>query len=247
MSIADPRESVVRTLVRWFSTTPLRYEVAALAVAVAALVGLAFAAFFSSHLSFILFYPAIVRVALVERLGPGGLGTLLSTASAQYFPLGPTHSSPFTLAGAMNGVAWFSTTGVAIAALTQSVRRQAGLQQQTEHSLKLFRTLIDQSNDAVEVVDPETLRFLDINERACKDLGYSREELLSRTVVDINADVDEWIRARVLEKLKDSGFLVVQAVHRRKDGSTFPVETSLRYIRRLYRHPCPRHYRAQAS
>jgi PAS domain S-box-containing protein len=42
---------------------------------------------------------------------------------------------------------------------------------QARHSLELFRSLIDQSNDAVEVVDPETLRFLDVNEKACKDLG----------------------------------------------------------------------------
>ena len=41
----------------------------------------------------------------------------------------------------------------------------------------MFRTLVDQSNDAIKVVDPETLRFLDVNEKACSALGYSREEL----------------------------------------------------------------------
>jgi PAS domain-containing protein len=44
-----------------------------------------------------------------------------------------------------------------------------------DRSLRLFRTLIDQSNDAVEVVDPETLSFLGVNEKACRDLGYARE------------------------------------------------------------------------
>src|SRR6266700_4198511 len=82
--------------------------------------------------------------------------------------------------------------------------------------------LIDQSNDAVEVVDPETLRFLDVNEKACKDLGYSREELLAMTVFDINPNVDESTRAKVEERLRESGFVVRQGVHRRKDGSTFP-------------------------
>jgi PAS domain-containing protein len=55
--------------------------------------------------------------------------------------------------------------------------------------LKLFRTLIDNSNDAVEVVDPATLRFLDVHEKACKDLGYTREELLALTEYDIDRDV----------------------------------------------------------
>src|SRR6202521_3926782 len=48
----------------------------------------------------------------------------------------------------------------------------------TIRELKLFRTLVDQSNDSVLVVDPETLRFLDANEKACVRLGYSREEFL---------------------------------------------------------------------
>src|SRR5579862_2765735 len=97
-------------------------------------------------------------------------------------------------------------------------------------ALELFRTLIDQSNDAVEVVDPETLRFLDVNEKACKDLGYTREELLAMTVFDIDPGVDRAVHARVLQELRDSGFVMLQAEHKRKDGSKFPVETSLRLV-----------------
>jgi PAS domain S-box-containing protein len=103
-------------------------------------------------------------------------------------------------------------------------------QKQAEHDLRLFRTLIDQSNDAVEVVDPDTLRFLDVNERACKDLGYTREELLAMTVFDINPGVDESSRAEVTERLRQSGFVILEGVHQRKDGTLFPVETSLRYV-----------------
>ena len=58
---------------------------------------------------------------------------------------------------------------------------------QRENALALFRSLIDGSNDALEVIDPVTQRFLDVNEKACRDLGYSREELLSLTVLDIDA------------------------------------------------------------
>ncbi len=99
-----------------------------------------------------------------------------------------------------------------------------------DRSLKLFRTLIDQSSDAVEVVDPKTLRFLDVNDKACKDLGYQREELLSMKVSDIDLAVDEACRITVIEKLLNSGFMVKEAIHRRKDGSCFPVETSLKYV-----------------
>jgi len=97
----------------------------------------------------------------------------------------------------------------------------------SERALKLFRTLIDQSNDAVEVIDPETKSLLDVNEKACKDLGYTREELLSLTVYDLDPNAREACHAA---ELRDAGPVVKRTVHRRKDGSTFPVETSLKYV-----------------
>ena len=103
-------------------------------------------------------------------------------------------------------------------------------QKEAERSLKLFRTLIDKSNDAVEVVDPETLRFLDVNDKSCWDLGYSREELLTMTVLDIDPQVNESVRRHTLERLRRTGFILREGIHRRKDGSTFPVEISMKLV-----------------
>jgi diguanylate cyclase (GGDEF)-like protein/PAS domain S-box-containing protein len=99
-----------------------------------------------------------------------------------------------------------------------------------EENLKLFRMLIDQSNDAIQVVDLETMRLLDVNERACSSLGYTREELLSMSVYDIDPTVDEPVRAKVGDALRKSGFVIFQSLQRRKDGSTFPVEISMKYV-----------------
>ncbi len=107
---------------------------------------------------------------------------------------------------------------------------------QSDHSLRLFRALIDQSNDAVEVVDPETLRFLDVNEKACTDLGYTREELLSMTVFDINLNRDEAEHEKAVANARDAGYAIMQVIHRRKDGSTFPVEISLKCVQMERRH-----------
>jgi PAS domain S-box-containing protein len=101
---------------------------------------------------------------------------------------------------------------------------------QAEQSLKVFRELVDQSNDAIEVIDPHTFRFIDINGRACSDLGYSREELLSMKVYDIDPNVDESLYLRVMDELRKSGSTVLESLHRRKDGSTFPVEVSVKYV-----------------
>jgi PAS domain S-box-containing protein len=100
----------------------------------------------------------------------------------------------------------------------------------TEESMALFRKLIDGSNDAIEVVDPITLHFLDINEKACLDLGYHREEMLTMTVYDIDPLLDASVHTRMEQKMRESGFVIMESQHRRKDGSTFPVEINVKYI-----------------
>jgi len=110
-------------------------------------------------------------------------------------------------------------------------RKQAeDARRQSEESLSLFRTLIDRSSDSIKVVDPDTLRVLDANQQACTEHGFTREELLSRTVFDLDPTVDHNEHLRRIKQLRKSGSLIREGVHVRKDGSTFPVEISIRLI-----------------
>ena len=100
-----------------------------------------------------------------------------------------------------------------------------------EADLKLFRVLIESTVDAIHVVDPKTARFIDVNESACKSLGYTRSEMLDKTVMDVTVGVDfERFLAnnRLMEK---TGHATVDSVRRRKDGATFPTEVSLSLIK----------------
>ncbi len=102
---------------------------------------------------------------------------------------------------------------------------------QAEEALTLFRALIDRAGDAIEVVDPETGRFLDVNEKACLVHGYTREEYLSLTVADVNPAGSARPWSEFAEELRQAGFVSVEGQHRRKDGSLFPVEVHVNYIR----------------
>jgi PAS domain S-box-containing protein len=96
-------------------------------------------------------------------------------------------------------------------------------------SLILFRHLIDRSNDALEILDSATLRFVDVNERACHDLGRSRDELLSLTIRDIDPFVNQ-IAEDLAKQFAETGLITFESHHRRKDGSLFPVEVSVKRV-----------------
>ncbi|MBI1175487.1 MAG: PAS domain S-box protein [Sideroxydans sp.] len=102
--------------------------------------------------------------------------------------------------------------------------------QHTEEYLLLFRTLLDNSSDAIEVLDPATSGFLDVNETECRELGYSREELLSMTIENVDPTFTPELKKAIVGQVRQSGSMQLESVHRRKDGSTFPVEVSTKLV-----------------
>ena len=100
-----------------------------------------------------------------------------------------------------------------------------------EAELKLFRTLVDQANDSFLVIDPETGRVLDVNEQGYQARGYSREEFLALRVFDIDPMLRPDEFRKINEELRTKNVWTLQGVNRRKDGSTFPVEVNLKYVK----------------
>ncbi len=103
-------------------------------------------------------------------------------------------------------------------------------QKRTEAGLRLFRTLIDRSNDVIAVVDPATAHIIDANDCACRNLGYSRDELMALTVFDVVVGLDQAAFESVNTRLRASRHLTLEGEHRRKDGAIYPVESSLSLI-----------------
>ena len=98
-----------------------------------------------------------------------------------------------------------------------------------EAQIKLFRTLIDSAPDEIHVVDPATLRIIDANESAWGKLGYTREELLALRAQDIDTSDPDMHRMAGAPPLND-GAATFETCHRRKDGGTYPVEVTIRYV-----------------
>ncbi len=94
-----------------------------------------------------------------------------------------------------------------------------------------FRNLMDQSGEAILVIHPASGRFLDVNHTAARVLGYSREDMLELSLNHIEVALPltpanawhDWV-----ESVRGgSEALTLEGVHRRKNGTRFPVEISV--------------------
>lgn len=105
----------------------------------------------------------------------------------------------------------------------QMVARRREAEQSFRESEERLRSLIESAPDAVFVHDLAG-RIRQVNKTACAGLGYDRETLLGMRVqeLEVGATASELIS--LWEKVFRSSMVSLEGVHRRRDGTTFPVE-----------------------
>ena len=101
-----------------------------------------------------------------------------------------------------------------------------------EEKLQIFKNLIERSNDFIFAVEPKWGRFMDANKKACDSLGYTQKEFLNTvTMKNIDESIpDDSSWHKLIQILKDKGDIVKEAQYKRKDGTKFFVETSLKLV-----------------
>ncbi len=132
-----------------------------------------------------------------------------------------------------------------IADLEQLIKKQSGSiltstqdlsacgedKEQLEQSRNRYRKLFNYANDAMFVISldqnsPDYGYFSDVNNVACKRLGYTREEMLQMTPFDISHD-KAFAQSNQLEvRLNKDNNATFQTTYIKKDGSKLPVEIS---------------------
>lgn len=112
-----------------------------------------------------------------------------------------------------------------------AVVRDISERKKKEEDLLLFQSLINRSNDAMMIVDPQTGQYLYVNDEACASLEYSRDELLAMRVKDIEAVLtDDFSWYRQAERMRKMNNMILEGSYRRKNGTLFPVEVSVKFI-----------------
>jgi diguanylate cyclase (GGDEF)-like protein/PAS domain S-box-containing protein len=101
----------------------------------------------------------------------------------------------------------------------------------SEEALRRFRASMDMSDDMILLVDRKTMRFIDVNEAVCRNLGYSRAELLQMTPDEILPTTRPQLERAYDEMIATGATQQMRSAYRCKGGSTLPFESRRRVMR----------------
>lgn len=92
--------------------------------------------------------------------------------------------------------------------------------------------IVDNSINEIYVVDAQSLKFIKANKGACKNLGYSMDELSRLTPLDLSPEMDRKTIEALLAPLSRGEIdqQVFETTARRKDGSLYPVEIHVQFM-----------------
>ncbi|MCX8150255.1 MAG: PAS domain S-box protein [Candidatus Bathyarchaeota archaeon] len=96
-------------------------------------------------------------------------------------------------------------------------------------SEKRYRAILEHAAEAVFVHDLSG-NLIDVNQQACKNLGYTKEELLALHISDVDPAAPK-LGAVFWPKTLAGEAVTFESLHRRKDGSVFPVEVNMTTIK----------------
>ena len=106
---------------------------------------------------------------------------------------------------------------------------EAELSQQAMEASSRLGAIVDQSINEVYIFSRGSLKFIQVNKGALRNLGYGWDELSEMTPYDIKPEYSEQdFRAAIAPLLSgELKQLFFETIHQRKDGSTYPVDVRL--------------------
>jgi PAS domain S-box-containing protein len=112
-----------------------------------------------------------------------------------------------------------------VMAIIVDISERKKSEQTIDHWFEVF----NESLNEIYIFDVESFVFINVNRGAQLNLGYTMEELNQMSVLDIKTDLSQESFQKLISPLVDKTREKVdfETIHRRKDGSAYPVEVHL--------------------
>jgi PAS domain S-box-containing protein len=105
--------------------------------------------------------------------------------------------------------------------------------------LQHFEYLTQYANDIILLSD-KNMRIIEVNDRASMSYGYTGDELIQMNLRDLREAETQSLLEQQLRQAEEQDGVIYETMHKRKDGTKFPVEVSARLIdiqgKKFYQH-----------
>jgi PAS domain S-box-containing protein len=177
----------------------------------------------------------VMRVATSPGPGGGLLRRLVLPAILAPVLLGLLVTRLFAALGVEDLALLVATLAVAMTVVSLLLLTITAVQLNRAHealesSRARTRDLVEQAPDGIFVADLNG-RYTDVNSAGCHMLGYSREEIVGKTIVDLMPPEDVERLGQIKEQLLAGEPQIAEWTLRRKDGTYVPVEVSAKILR----------------
>jgi len=109
----------------------------------------------------------------------------------------------------------------------QDITERTRTEERLRASEERYRVFVDHATDAIFLHHYNGSVF-DVNQHACEMLGYTREELIGQMPSAFDPSFTEANMRHALDTLDHMQTVSFESIHRRKDGTTYPVEVRIR-------------------
>lgn len=126
----------------------------------------------------------------------------------------------------------FNREAKRLVAVFRNITEQAKAEESLRESEQKFRLAFQTNPDSINLNRMSDGLYIDINEGFTKIMGYTREEVIGRSSLELNIWNDPADRARLVSGLKERGYVEnLEAVFRRKNGDLVTGLMSARLLR----------------
>ncbi|AFV24460.1 sensory transduction histidine kinase [Methanolobus psychrophilus R15] len=169
-----------------------------------------------------------------SSIHPEDRNILLSLLGSDSINTGTTENLDYRLIGSDGNIFWMNSTATAcvlengniqVFGTTRNITKQKVAEEELSKSERKYRSLIEQSNDAI-FVNKLDGQIIEVNSRACRMMGYTQEQLKKMSVIDLMVPDERENGSQVLETFKKRRYVQGETRYLTSKGDVLDVEIS---------------------